>query len=196
MDGRQFEAPADDVSIRAQALLDLFEYRPALWVALRRVSEHPQQELRMESPFVSVGEAHSLDASMLARSAGEPGSLATTIRMAHFAIRDEKWRFLRVYDRRIVRFEDTVANRFVAFFVRYAVRLLREFAYGLPKTGALGELFPVFLRIIRRLNAVFDALSPAFKYGSLSVLPIDHPFLQFDSSYHVILETYLACESL
>lgn len=178
----------------AERLLDLFT-APSFWIALQGIVDHPQQELRVETPYVGVGEAASLDASMLGQSASQPGSLAISERMAHFKHRGDKWRFLNVYDRRIVRFDNTLANRFVAYFVRYAIKRLRPVAAALAidEKGAL--YVPEFLRIIRRLNAVWSQLPDSFKYTPLREMPLDHPFLQFDPKYHIILKTYHACEN-
>lgn len=178
----------------ANRILALFSAQ-SLWIALQAVVENPQQELRVSTPFVSTGQAHSLDSAMLAASAAEPGALAHTDRMAHFKDRNVKWRFLNVYDRRIVRFDDTVANRFVAFFVRYSIKMLKPIAASLSQLDEGADLVPEFLRIIRRLNGLWSQFPDSFKYSQLREMPIDHPFLQFDPRYHVILKTYLACEN-
>jgi len=178
----------------AEQLLDLFSAQ-SLWIALQGIVDNPQQELRVETPFVGVGQAQSMEASLLGLSATQPGSLAISDRMAHFKHHGEKWRFLNVYDRRIVRFEDTQANRFVAYFVRYAIKSLRPIAAALANDAEGAELVPEFLRIIRRLNAIWSQLPDSFKYSQLREMPIDLPFLQFDPKYHVILKTYLACEN-
>ncbi len=181
---------------KLKALLEIFDEKPALWVALRSIANHPQQELAVETPFVDVGAAHDLDASMLAASAFQPTSIAPTCNMAHFTSHGEKWRFLRVFDRRIVRRECTPANMFVAFFVRYSIKLLKSFAFSIANDEKLGDFFPDFLRIIRKLNAVWDSLSDGYKYAHLSVLPLDNQMLKFDPHYHVILQAYLACEAI
>ncbi len=178
----------------AEKILDLFSAQ-SLWIALQAIVENPQQELRVTTPYVSTGQAQALDAAMLGASAAEPGALANTTRMAHFKDRGVKWRFLNVYDRRIVRFDDTVANRFVAYFVRYAIKMLKPIAAALSQDETGAELVPEFLRIIRRLNGMWSQFPDSFKYSSLREMPIDHPFLQFDPRYHVILKTYLACEN-
>jgi hypothetical protein len=178
---------------KAEILLQIFE-RPALWVALRGICDHPKHELRVETPYVGVGEAQALEASLLGASAHEPGALAVTDRRSHFVSHGQKWRFLKVFDRRIVRHELTPANQFVAYFVRYSLKTLKGFAYGIAHDEDLGDYFPEFLRIIRRLNAIWDGLSPAFKYTPLTTLPLDNQLLQFDPHYHVILESYLALE--
>lgn len=180
---------------RLDKILAVFE-REALWVSLRAVCDHPQQELRVETPFVDVGEAKSLDASLLGLSALEPGSLAHTDRMRHFYYAGRKWRFLKVYDRRIVRNERTPANIFVSYFVRYSIKLLREIAYSLSDSDEDLGYFEDFMRIVRRLNGIWEALSPSFKYAVLYAVPIDNQLLQFDPGYHVILESWLACEAL
>lgn len=176
--------------------LDIFERRPALWVSLRSICEAPQHELRVETPFVGVGEAQSMDAALLGMSALQPGAIAVTDRMSHFTSHKQKWRFLKVYDRRIVRRELTPANQFVAYFVRYSMKLLKNIAYSIANDEALCEYFEEFLRIIRRLNGVWENLSATYKYVPLSVLPLDNQLLTFDPKYHVILESYLACESI
>lgn len=178
----------------AETLLARFS-SPALWNALQGIVDHPQQELRVQTPYVDVGQAHSLDASLLALSSAQPGSLAHTTRMAHFKNHAVKWRFLHVYDRRIVRYDDTVANRFVAYFVRYAMRLLRPVVAMLSQDDATSDQIPELLRIIGRLNGVWRQLPDSFKYGRLTDMPLDHPFLQFDPRYHIILKTYLECEN-
>ena len=180
---------------RTQKLLELYERQP-LWIALRKACDNPQAELRVETPFVNVGEAKDMDASLLGVSAFQPGSIAVTDRMSHFKCKKQKWRFLKVYDHRIVRRTLTPANQFVAWFVRYSIKQLRAVAYAAANDEECAEFFPAFLRIIRRLNAVWDELSPDFKHTPLDSIPIDSQFLQFDPQYHVILETYLACESL
>lgn len=176
--------------------LDIFERRPALWVSLRSICEAPQHELRVETPFVGVGEAQAMDAALLGMSALQPGALAVTDRMSHFVSHRQKWRFLKVYDRRIVRRELTPANQFVAYFVRYSIKLLKNIAYSIANDESLCEYFEDFLRIIRRLNGIWENLSSAYKYAPLSVLPLDNQLLTFDPKYHVILESYLACESI
>ena len=181
---------------RLKGLLEIFDEKPALWVALRSIANHPQQELAVETPFVDVGSAHALDASMLGVSAFQPSSIAPTGRMAHFTSHGEKWRFLRVYDRRIVRRECTPANMFVAFFVRYSIRLVRTFAFANAHDPEIGEFFPDLLRIVRRLNGVWDTLSDGYKYAQLREIPLDNQLLQFDPHYHVVLQAYLACEAL
>ena len=163
---------------------------------MRGIGENPQHELRVSSPFVDLGEAGALDASMLALSTIEAGSLSITNRMRHFTAFDKKWRFLKVFDRRIERYDLTPANQFVAFFVRYAIKRLREFMASMPRTEALEDYIPPFLRIIRRLNGVWSILSPSFRHAPLRELPLDNQLLQFDPRYHVVLNTYLACESL
>ncbi len=180
---------------RLSKLIGLYE-RPALWIALRVACENPQRELRVETPYVDVGQARNMDSSHLGVSAFEPGALSVTDRMRHFECHHQKWRFLKVYDRRVVRREQTPANQFVAYFVRYSIKLLKSTAYGQSAAGDADDLFPEFLRIIRRLNAVWDGLSSEFKYAPMDVLALDNQYLQFDPHYHVILETYLACESL
>ena len=180
---------------RATALLDLYS-RPALWVALRAVCDHAQSELRVETPFVDVGHAAALDPAMLGASAHQPGALAVTEFMPHFTQRGHKWRFLKVFDRRIVRRDLTPANQFVAYFVRYSLKLLKSFAYSIAAEDEMSEFFQEFLYIIRRLNGVWDNLSPSFKHAQLAEIPIDNQMLQFDPQYHVILQTYLACESV
>ena len=166
-------------SDQLQTLLDIFE-KPALWVSLRAICDHPQQELRVETPFVDVGKAQTMEASLLGVSALEPGALAVTDRMSHFVSHKQKWRFLKVYDRRIVRKELTPANQFVAYFVRYSLKLLKSVAYTIANDEELGDYFPDFLRIIRRLNGVWDGLSSSFKYAPLTALPLDNQLLQFD----------------
>ncbi len=180
---------------RLLSLLEIFE-RPALWIALRSACDNPQRELRVETPYVEVGQAHDMDASLLGKSALEPGALALTDRMSHFKCHNLKWRFLKVFDRRVVRRELTPANQFVAYFVRYSLKLVKATAYSIANDDENHELFVRFLRIIRRLNGVWDALSSEFKYARLDTLPLDSQFLQFDPQYHVILESYLACESV
>jgi predicted component of viral defense system (DUF524 family) len=182
-------------SKRATALIDLFS-RPALWVALRAVCDHPQQELRVETPFVDVGQAAALDPALLGASAHQPGALAITERMPHFTQRGQKWRFLKVFDRRIIRRDLMPANQFVAYFVRYSIKLIKGFAYSIAADDEMLEYFHEFLYIIRRLNSVWDSLSPSFKHAQLTVIPVDNQLLQFDPQYHVILQTYLACESV
>ena len=178
-----------------QKLIDIYE-KPALWVALRAICDHPQHELRVETPFVDVGQAQTMDASLLGVSALEPGSLAVTDRMSHFVSHRQKWRFLKVYDRRIVRKELTPANQFVAFFVRYSLKRLKSVAYCIAHDEELGDYFSIFLGWVHRLNGIWDALSSSFKYAPLAVLPLDNQLLQFDPKYHVILQSYLACESV
>jgi hypothetical protein len=178
----------------AEKLLDRFSSH-ALWNALQAIVDHPQQELRVETPYVNVGQAHAMDASLLGLSAAQPGSLANTSQMAHFKNKNIKWRFLNVYDRRIVRYDNTIANRFAAYFVRYAIRLLRPIVAMLSQDDEASEMVPEFLRIIGRLNGVLSQMPESFKYASLDEMPIDHPFLQFDPRYHIILKTYLECEN-
>lgn len=180
---------------RLNKLLKIYE-RQALWIALRTACDHPQHELRVETPYVDVGQAHDMDASLLGASALEPGALALTDRMSHFRSHNKKWRFLKVFDRRIVRYELTPANQFAAYFVRYSLKLIKSAAYSLANDEENSEYFPRFLRIIRRLNGIWDALSPEFKYARMDTLPIDSQFLQFDPQYHILLEAYLACESV
>lgn len=176
-------------------LLEIFE-RPALWIALRTACDNPQRELRVQTPFVDVGQAQNMGASMLGMSALEPGALALTDRMSHFRAHDKKWRFLKVFDRRIVRHELTPANQFAAYFVRYSLKLVKSTAYSIANDDELSSYFPRFQRIMRRLNGVWDGLSSEFKYARMDTLPIDSQFLQFDPQYHIILEAYLACESI
>ena len=137
-----------------------------------------------------------MDAALLGMSALQPGAIAVTDRMSHFTSHKQKWRFLKVYDRRIIRQELTPANQFVAYFVRYSIKLLKNIAYSIANDEALCEYFEDFLRIIRRLNGVWENLSTSYKYVPLSVLPLDNQLLTFDPKYHVILESYLACESI
>lgn len=127
----------------AEALLELFE-RPSLWIALRGIAENPQHELRVSTPFVDLGEARELEASMLGLATFEAGSLSITNRMRHFKAFDRKWRFLKVFDRRIERYDLTPANQFVAFFVRYAIKRLREFMASLPRTEDFEAYIPPF----------------------------------------------------
>lgn len=180
---------------RLENMLAIFE-RPALWIALQAACDNPQRQLRVETPYVDIGQAHDMDASLLGRSALEPGALADTDRMSHFTSHGRKWRFLKVFDRRVVRRELTPANQFVAYFVRYSLRLVKDAAYSIAGDDGRDDDFPRLLRVIRRLNGVWDALSPEFKHAPLDTLPLDSQFLQFDPQYHVILESYLACESL
>ena len=177
-----------------QTIIEIFE-KPALWVSLRAICDHPQQELRVETPFVDVGKAQTMEASLLGISALEPGALAVTDRMSHFVSHKQKWRFLKVYDRRIIRKELTPANQFVAYFVRYSIKLLKSIAYSIANDDALNDDFPILIQFIRRLNGIWDALSSSYKYAPLAVLPLDNQLLQFDPKYHVILQSYLACES-
>ncbi|MBQ9817760.1 MAG: hypothetical protein IJM59_09925 [Proteobacteria bacterium] len=176
-------------------LIDIFD-QPKLWIALRSVCDNPQQELRVEMPYVDVGQAQHMDASMLGASAFEPGSLAVTDRMSHFTCRKQKWRFLKAFDKRIVRRDLTPANQFVAYFVRYSLRLLKSAAYSLNPDTEYDIYFTRLLRTIRRMNAVWDALSPGYKFAPIDSLPIDNQMLAFEPRYHVILEAYLACEAI
>ena len=177
-----------------ESILSIFE-RPALWLALRAVCDHPHSELRVEKPFVGVGEAKLLEASLLGASALEPGALATTEKMRHFVCRGEKWRFLRVFDRRVIRQEDLPANRFVAHFVRYGIHVLREAAYGVCQEEGMSEYLPEVLGVIRKLRGCWENLSPSFKNSPLRELPLDDQLLQFEPRYHVILEAYLDMEN-
>ena len=170
---------------RLEKILAIFE-RESLWVALRAICNHPHQELRVEAPFVDVGTAQSLDASMLGLSALEPGSLSHTDRMRHFTYNGQKWRFLKVFDRRITRFDQTPANIFVSYFVKYSIKMLRGIAYSLSDSDEESVYFEDFMRIIRRLNGIWDALPSSFKYAVLYTVPIDNQ----------LLESWLACESL
>ena len=178
----------------AQTLLERFSSH-ALWNALQAIADNPQQELHVETPYVNVGQAHALDASLLGLSAAQPGSLAHTTQMAHFKHQKIKWRFLNVYDRRIVRYDNTLANRFAAYFVRYAIRLLKPVVAMLSQNDDTSDMIPEFLRIIGRLNGILSQMPASFKYAQLTEMPLDHPFLQFDPRYHIILKTYLECEN-
>lgn len=181
-----------------ERVLDLLGGQPSLWVALRSIVERPNEVLKVERPFVGVGEAQHLEASMLGASALESGALAYTDRMRHFTSKGCKWRFLNVYDRRIVRDTDNDANRFVAYFVRYSLKLLRQTMSDVSlQSGEDADLLLVeFSRLIHRFNRIWEQMPGTFKYATLRVLPLDNQLLQFHPHYHVILTTYLACESL
>lgn len=181
---------------KLKALLQIFDEKPALWVALRNIAQNPQQELAVETPFVDVGDAKQLDVALLGISACQPSAIAPTFRMAHFSSKNEKWRFLRVYDHRIVRRHLTPANQFVAFFVRYSIKRIKSFAFAIANDEKLDAFFPDFLRILKKLNAVWDSLSNSYKFAPLHTIPLDNQLLQFDPNYHVILQAYLACESI
>ena len=186
----------ESLKTRLDRALEIFADRPALWVALRAVCDHPHQVLKVETPYVGVGEAKNLEASLLGVSALESGALAYTEHMRHFTSRGEKWRFLKVFDRRVVQCDDNDANRFVAFFVRSSLKLLKQLSFAAAADDTRCDYFQEILHLVRRMNLVLDALSPTFKYARLRVLPLDNQLLQFHPQYHVILESYLACESL
>lgn len=186
----------EDDRHRIEQIYALFSSRPALWMALRAVSASPHVVLRVSTPFVGVGEAKNIEASTLAASALESGALAYTDRMRHFTCRGEKWRFLRVFDRRIARSDDNPANRFVVYFVQYALKLLKDCMRLSCDDEILCDLYPEFRRYAARMHAIWETLSPSLRAKPLMQLPLDDQVLQFHPNYRVILDAYLACESL
>ena len=178
-----------------QKIIDVFG-RPALWVSLRSICAQPQHELRVETPFVDVSKTQSLDASMLGLSAFQPGSLAHTDRMRHFSCHNQKWRFLKVYDRRIVRHTQNQANDFIIYFLKQSIKMLKNISFNLINDDSLNAYFSEFQRIIKRLNGLLNEFLQEYPNRPLETIPIDNPLLQFEPRYHVILETWLACESI
>ena len=174
-----------------ETILELYE-KPVLWAALRAIGDNPNHELRVVRPYVEVGQVQNLDAASLGVSVTEPGAIAPTDRMAHFTSHAGKWRFLKVYDRRIVRDYRTQANLFVALFVRQSLKSLKSLSYALASDESQGEFFEAFQHIIRQLNGVWDILSADYKYGHVEEIPLTNPLLQFDPRYHVVLETWLS----
>lgn len=191
--------------IDPKPILDIFS-KPAIWAALRAVCDTPQCELRVEKKFVDLGMAHALDATLLGASVMEPGAIATTEHMRHFVRHGQKWRFIKVFDRQILRCDNNVANAFVARFVRTAIRRLKKIAANIQTSGipcnADAEISDIhgmrleILHAIQKLNAIFDSLPPGFKYAELREMPYAHPLLQFDPHYRAIMQAYLALEHL
>ena len=167
---------------------------PSLWISLQAICENPQHELRIEHPFVDVGQVHEMDAASLGISALEPGSVALTAHKAHFSSQGKKWRFLKVYDRRIVRYSQTQANLFVAWFIRNTLKQLKALSYQMISNEEQRDYFEHLQQIIRRLNGMRNLLPTEILHGQLSLVPLDNPLLQFDPRYHVILDTWLALE--
>ena len=163
-----------------------------LWQSLRAICDRPHHELRVEHPFVDVGEAKFLEESSLGASVMEPGAIAPTDRMAHFCGRGRKWRFLKVYDRRIVKDYRTEANIFVAHFVRQSIRQCRDYSEIAAENPELARECEALRDILARLNAVWAGLMPEFKYVQLKQIPLANPLLQFDPRYHVVLESWNA----
>ena len=174
----------------------IFAHRPALWTALRAISAAPHVVLRVTTPFVGVGEAKNIEASSLALSATQSGALSYTDRMRHFTCKGEKWRFLNVYDRCVERNDDIPANRFVVHFIRYSTRLLKDCARQVVTDEILCEYEARFRRLAARIHAIGSALSPHLQTATLSRLPLDDQILQFHPHYRVVLDAYLACESI
>lgn len=174
----------------------IFAQRPALWTALHAISSSPHVVLRVATPFVGVGEAKNIDAASLAFSAMQSGALAYTDRMRHFTCKGEKWRFLNVYDRRVERDCDIPANRFVAYFIRFGTRLLKDCARQVIADEILGDYEERFRRLAARLHAIGSAFSPQLQTTQLDRLPLDDQILQFHPHYRVVLDAYLACESI
>lgn len=176
-----------------EKILECFD-KTSLWISLRAICENPQHELRVERPFVDVGQVKEMDAALLGLSAMEPGSVILTERMAHFSSHGKKWRFLKVYDRRIVRYSQTQANLFVAWFIRNSLKLLKTLSYQIVSDEDLMGYFEHFQRIIRRLNGLLSLLPMEIRQSQLTEVPLDNQILQFDPRYHVILETWLEME--
>lgn len=181
---------------RVRQIYAIFSQRPALWTSLRAIAAAPHAVLSVSSPFVGVGQAKNIEASSLALSALQSGALAYTDRMRHFTCRGQKWRFLNVFDRRIERCDDNDANRFIAYFIRYACRLLKDCARIVIDDEELSEYEPRFRSLAARMHALFASLSPRFRDAPLARLPLDDQILQFHPYYRVALDAYLACESV
>ncbi|MGI5830373.1 MAG: hypothetical protein ACOX8U_09430 [Bradymonadia bacterium] len=184
------------ISEKIAALLEIFDADPALWVSLSAVAQNPQNKLLVSTPFVGVGSAHAIEAAQLGRSAIEQGSIETTKRQKHFMARGAKWRFLRVFDRRVERSTDIPANRFVSYFVRKSIQTLKHYASIIPNYDLDYDYLPAFLYIIRRLNAIYDSIEPAMRRATLLTLPLDDQVLNFDPKYRRILNAYLALDAL
>lgn len=181
---------------KIEAILEIFDNDPALWVALMAVAQSPQKKIFVETPYVSVGEAASIEASLLGRSAMEAGSIETTRRQKHFMAHGMKWRFLKVFDRRVLRSEDIPANRFVSYFIRRSVQALKQFSAILASYELEYDYLPAILFIIRRLNAVYDSITPSMRRAELSSIPLDDQLLNFDPKYRRILNAYIALDAL
>ena len=93
-----------------------------------------------------------------------------------------------------MRYSQTQANLFVAWFLRNALKQLKALSYQIISNEDLSNHFEHFQHIIRRLNGMQVLLPAEIRQGQLTLVPLDNPLLQFDPRYHVILETWLALE--
>lgn len=184
--------PASPSKVRT--VIQLLDATPAFWTALRAVGEHLQTQLYVETPFVTVGNAKSVDPERLFRSIAEPCALARTNRMQHFTFQEEKWRIHHVYDRVVTKTQNTPANKFLVYFIRYSIKITKDCTVLVPPTET--ETLATLHKISHKLTAFLQQLPTELLNQPLTP-PSEHShFLQFDPHYRILLSTFLSLKNI
>ncbi len=178
---------------RIDAIVDVFEADDGdLWRVLQRIAEAPHRALVARAPLVDVGEATAIDPQLIGQSIMEPGAVAITRRASHFNARGRRWRFLKVRDARSELTEDTIPNRFAAFFLRALLQEVRRALRILERGGvAPVEVVDDARWLRRRLQAALDGCDAMRLATPLTEIPHDDLSLNHDPRYRKVMLAYV-----
>ncbi len=181
------------VTDRIDAIVDVFEADDGeLWRVLQRIADAPHRALVARAPLVPIGEATGIDPQLLGQSIMEPGAIAMTRRSLHFVARGKRWRFLVVRDARSELIEDTIPNRFTAFFLRSLLQEVRRGLRILERAGdALAEHVEDARWLRRRLQSALDGCDAVRLASPLIEVPHNDLSLHHDPRYRKVMLAYV-----